>query len=229
MLDLAVCPWLGIHTLGPLPCRWPIVKTTLHRHVTLCPCGELSMLSTEEGKQGTGLYAPQKPTQEQPLTLWISHVVDKFPVARGVVGRHWNKEATPFNVVVSWTRSQSFLSIYQRHLLWSVSDLAKTSHGCRQAPVCSTHLGNCYEDKWYISHQISTLAASSGLAERFVQTMKWALCSSEWKASVHECLTNFSLSYWNSLYHWKSISSTANVQPTVGYLLDLLRSSRMTA
>lgn len=149
--------------------------------------------------------------------------------ARGVVGRHWNKEATPFNVVVSWTRSQSFLSIYQRHLLWSVSDLAKTSHGCRQAPVCSTHLGNCYEDKWYISHQISTLAASSGLAERFVQTMKWALCSSEWKASVHECLTNFSLSYWNSLYHWKSISSTANVQPTVGYLLDLLRSSRMTA
>lgn len=147
--------------------------------------------------------------------------------ARGVVGTHWNEEATAFNVVASWTRSKSCIFIYWRHLLQSVSDSAKTAHGCREASVCSTQLGNCYEDKWYTSHQISTLAASSGLAERFVQTMKWALCSSEGRASVHECLTNFSLSYRNSFYHWKSISSTANVQPTVGYLLDLLR-SRMT-
>lgn len=124
--------------------------------------------------------------------------------ARGVVGRHWNEEATTFSGVASWTKSRSFLSIYWRHLLQSVSDSAKTAHGRRQASVCSTQLGNCYEDKWYTSHQISTLAASSGLAERFVQTMKWALCSSEGRASVHECLNNFSLSYGNSLYTGKA-------------------------
>lgn len=59
MLGLGVCPWLGIRALGPLPWRWPTMKMTLHPHITLCPCGELCMLSIEERKQKTGLRAPQ--------------------------------------------------------------------------------------------------------------------------------------------------------------------------
>lgn len=47
MLNLGVCSWLGTHTLGPLPRLWTTLKLTLHPHVTLCPWGELCMLSTE--------------------------------------------------------------------------------------------------------------------------------------------------------------------------------------